>query len=432
MQKFMTWLEVKVVPVATKLSSQRHMLAIRKGILSTLPLTIVGSFFCIFLNLPIPGYSEWIAPYLNIIDVPFRFTVGIFALYAAYGIGASLASYYRLDEIGGGLLATVAFMVSTVAPIKVAAGMPEVIADGRYVNIANLSSNSLFGAIVTSLIAVEIYHLCKEKNVTIKMPDGVPPEVSNSFAALFPAAIIILLFWGIRYFLGFDLNSAMSNLLMPLKDLFAGNSLFGGLLSVLLIHTFWTLGIHGHAIMGPVIRPIWDMAIVENMEAFQSGVAASQMPNLWTEQFQQWFILIGGSGGTLALVIMFLFSKSQYLKSLGKLSIVPGIFNINEPVIFGAPIVMNPILAIPFIIAPLVMGTVAYFATVSGIVPMMIAKLPFTFPSPIAAFISTNWSISAAILVIINFAISFAIYYPFFKIFEKQQLERELAAKNNL
>lgn len=426
MQKFMGWLEVKMVPIATKLSNQRHMLAIRRGILATLPLTIVGSFFCIFLNLPIPGYAELIAPYLNVIDIPFRFTVGILALYAAYGIGSSLASHYKLDQMGGGMLATVAFLVSTVTPVKVVAGMPDIIADGRYLNISSLSSSSLFGAIVSSIVAIEIYRFCKEKNITIKMPDGVPPEVSNSFAALFPAAITILLFWGLRYFAGFDLNSLMSTILMPLKDLFAGNSYIGGILSILLIKGFWTLGIHGHAIMGPVIRPIWDMAIVENMEAFQSGASAAQLPNIWTEQFQQWFILIGGSGATLALVFMFLFSKSKYLNSLGRLSIIPGIFNINEPVIFGAPIVMNPILAIPFVLAPVVMGTVAYIATISGIVPMMMAKLPFTFPSPLGALMSTDWSIAAMLLVFINFAISFAIYYPFFRIFEKQQMEREL------
>ena len=214
---------------------------------------------------------------------------------------------------------------------------------------------------------------------------------------------------------------------MPLKGILAGNSFIGGILSIFMIMAFWTMGIHGHAILGPVIRPIWDMAIAENMDAFAAGVSASQLPNIFTEQFQQWFVIIGGSGATLALVIMFLRSKSKFLKSLGKLSIVPGLFNINEPIIFGAPIVMNPILAIPFILAPVVMGIVAYFATVTDLVPMMMARLPFSIPSPIGAVMSTNWSLAAGALTIINFIISYIIYYPFFKIFEKQQLEKELA-----
>ena len=422
MERIFKWIEDKLMPVATKLSNQRHMTSIRKGIISTLQLTILGSFFVILLNLPVPGYAEFIAPYKAIIDVPFRFTVGIMALYCTYGISAALAKHYELNEVMAGMLGTVAFLIATFSPIQVTEGIEGVIGSGRYLNIASLSSSSLFGAIVTSIIAVEIYRYMKVKKFTIKMPDGVPPEVSNSFAALFPALVIILLFWIIRHFVGFDINSAISNLLMPLKGILAGNSYLGGILSIFLIKMFWTMGIHGHAILGPVIRPIWDMAIAENMDAFASGVPASQLPNIFTEQFQQWFILIGGSGATLALVIMFLRSRSKYLKSLGKLSILPGLFNINEPVIFGAPIVMNPILAIPFVLAPLIMGTVAYIATITGIVPMMMARLPFTFPSPLGAIMSTDWSIPAGILVVVNFIISYLVYYPFFKIFERQKI----------
>ncbi len=126
----------------------------------------------------------------------------------------------------------------------------------------------------------------------------------------------------------------------------------------------------------------------------------------------------------LALVVLFFFSKSKYLKQLGRLSILPGLFNINEPVIFGAPIVMNPILGIPFLVAPLITTTISYFATITGVVSMMAARLGFAIPAPIAAWMSTDWSI-AAILVIVNFFITLAIYYPFFKVFEKQQIARE-------
>lgn len=413
------------MPVALKISQQRHMRAIRTGIIATLPLTIVGSFFVIFLNVPITGYAEFIAPYKAIIDVPFRFTVGILSLYAAYGMGAALASSYDLDKVGSGFLAVLAFLLSTVVPVQVGKSVDGVIAAGRYINIASLSSSSLFGAIVTSMLAVEIYRWMKQKNITIKMPEGVPPEVSNSFSALLPTIVVILLFWVIRHFLNFDISATLSTLLSPLKGVLAGNSLFGGLLTVFLITMFWTLGIHGPAILGPIIRPIWDMAIAENMQAFSAGASANHLPNLFTEQFLQWFLWIGGSGATLALVIMFLMSKSKYLKSLGRLSLLPGLFNINEPIIFGAPIVMNPVLAIPFIVAPMIMTVLSYFLTISGVIPMMMARLPFTMPSPLAAVMSTNWNMMAGVLVIVNFIISFVIYYPFFKVFEKQQLEKE-------
>lgn len=425
MNGFVGFIEQKLMPVANKVGMQRHMVAIRKRIIATLPLTIVGSFFTILLNFPIESVAAFIEPYREVLDIPFRYTVGLLALYATFGIASSLAKSYKLDSLTAGILATMSFLITAAPPIRVLESVEGVIDAGRFINVANLGSGSLFGAIVTAILSVEIYRFFIVKNITIKMPDGVPPEVTNSFMALIPGGAILVLFWVIRHIIGFDINGFLSNLLMPLKDVLAGNSLFGGLLTVFLICFFWVLGIHGPAIMGPVIRPFWDISIAENMEVFQSSGNAHELPNIFTEQFLQWFVWIGGAGTTLALVVLFLFSKSNYLKQLGRLSILPGIFNINEPVIFGAPIVMNPILGIPFLVAPLITTTISYFATTTGIVPMMAARLGFAIPAPIAAWMSTNWSVAAGILVVVNFLITLAIYYPFFKVFEKQQLERE-------
>ncbi|MFB8580226.1 PTS sugar transporter subunit IIC [Enterococcus gallinarum] len=425
MNGFVGFIEQKLMPVANKVGMQRHMVAIRKGIIATLTLTIVGSFFTILLNFPIESVAAFIEPYREVLDIPFRYTVGLLALYATFGIASSLAKSYKLDSLTAGILATMSFLITAAPPIRVLESVEGVIDAGRFINVANLGSGSLFGAIVTAILSVEIYRFFIVKNITIKMPDGVPPEVTNSFMALIPGGAILVLFWVIRHIIGFDINGFLSNLLMPLKDVLAGNSLFGGLLTVFLICFFWVLGIHGPAIMGPVIRPFWDISIAENMEVFQSTGNAHELPNIFTEQFLQWFVWIGGAGTTLALVVLFLFSKSNYLKQLGRLSILPGIFNINEPVIFGAPIVMNPILGIPFLVAPLITTTISYFATTTGIVPMMAARLGFAIPAPIAAWMSANWSVAAGILVVVNFLITLAIYYPFFKVFEKQQLERE-------
>ncbi|HFJ7925506.1 TPA: PTS sugar transporter subunit IIC [Enterococcus faecium] len=424
MDKFIGIIEQKIMPVANRIGTQRHMTAIRKGIIATMPLTIVGSFFTILLNIPIESVAAVIEPYREILDIPFRYTVGILALYATFGIASSLAKSYRLDSLTACILALMSFLIVAAPPTRILEDVGEITA-GRYINIANLGSGSLFGAIVTAIISVEIYRFFIEKKITIRMPDGVPPEVTNSFVALIPGAVILIFFWIIRHMLGFDLNGFLSQLLMPLKGVLAGNSLFGGLLTVFLICFFWVLGIHGPAIMGPVIRPFWDISIAENIDAFNAGTSAHAMPNIFTEQFLQWFVWIGGAGTTLALVVLFMFSKSKYLKSLGRLSILPGLFNINEPMIFGAPVVMNPVLGIPFILAPLVTTTLSYILTVSGVVPMMVARLPFAMPAPIAAWMSTNWSVVAGLLVIGNFLITLAIYYPFFKVFEKQQLARE-------
>ncbi|ETY73442.1 PTS sugar transporter subunit IIC [Lactiplantibacillus fabifermentans] len=425
MDNFVNMLNAKVLPFANKMGTQRHMTAIRKGIISTLPLTIVGSFFTLINNIPIEAVAKVMQPYQEILDIPFRYTVGILALYATFGIASSLAESYKLDKLTNGVLAVLAFLVSTAAPIHVVKGAKGVIDAGRYINIANLSASSLFASIVTGLLSVEIYRFLKNKNITIKMPAGVPPEVSNSFVALIPAAVILLLFWVLRYILNFNIASALSTILMPLKGILVGNSLIGGLLTIFLITGFWTLGIHGAAIMDPIVRPFWEMSIAQNMSEFAGGTSANHLSTIFTEQFLQWFIWIGGAGGTLALVVLFMFSKSAYLKDLGKLAILPGLFNINEPIVFGAPIVMNPILGIPFIVGPLVTGTLSYIMTVTGVVPMMMLRLPFTMPGPLGAFLSTNWSVPALILSCVNFIIDLAIYYPFFKVFEKQQLEKE-------
>ena len=194
MDGFVGFIEEKLMPIANKLGTQRHMLAIRKGIIATLPLTIVGSFFTVLLNFPIESVAAMIEPYREVLDIPFRYTVGLLALYSTFGIASSLASYYKLDTLTSGILATMSFLITAAPPTRVFEDVEGVITAGRFMNIANLGSGSLFGAIVTALLSVEIYRFFIVKNITIKMPDGVPPEVSNSFMALIPGGFLMILF----------------------------------------------------------------------------------------------------------------------------------------------------------------------------------------------------------------------------------------------
>lgn len=422
-------LSQKLLPIANMIGNQRHLQAIRDGLISILPLTIVGSFFTILLNLPIKGYTEAIQPYLPILDVPFRFTVGMMSLYASFTIGAYLSESYSIDRITGGFLSMLATLLMVV-PVNLAKGTDALghsVAAGRYLPITPLGSQGLFGSIIGALVAVEIYRFCKVKKIEIKMPDGVPPVVGESFAALLPTLLVVIVFWTPRHFFNIDINGILSLIISPLKVFLTGNNLFGGILTQLLICLFWTLGIHGHAVLGPIIRPFWDQAILENAELFQGGMSAFRLPHIFTEQFFQWYAQMGGTGATLALVVLFLFSKSKYLKQLGRLSILPGIFNINEPIIFGAPIVMNPILAIPFILVPIVNTIIIYIVTILGWMPRMMVKPPFSIPAPLGALITTNWNWFACVMVFVCFFVSLIIYYPFFKTFEKSQLSQENA-----
>ncbi|MGL5915410.1 MAG: PTS transporter subunit EIIC, partial [Culicoidibacterales bacterium] len=222
----------------------------------------------------------------------------------------------------------------------------------------------------------------------------------------------------------FDINAAITQLLSPISSFVSGNNIFGVYVLATLITLFWSAGLHGVSLVGAVARPFWEIAITENMDAFALGAV---IPNLYTEQFLQWFVWIGGSGATIGLVIlMTFFAKSQYLKQLGRVSFVPSLFNINEPIIFGAPIVMNPVLIIPFVVAPLVMITTAALAMNLGLVGPMGARAPWTLPGPRGAAMSVeSGNFFAFILCIINILISLAIYFPFFKAYDKQMVAQE-------
>lgn len=429
MTRIMDLLSDKLLPIADKIGSQRHLQAIRNGLLAMLPLTIVGSFFTVLTNLPIAGYTEFITPFLHIVDVPFRFTVGLMALYAGYTIASSLSIYYKLNQTTGGMLGLLATFLM-IMPANLLEGVDKVhgaVAAGRYLPIGQLGSQGLFGAIIAGLLSIEIYRIIIEKNWVIKMPDSVPPAVADSFSALLPTLVIIIVFWVPRHFFNFNINDILVVMISPLKSFLTGNNLLGGIITQLLITIFWSLGIHGHAVLGPVIRPFWDQAILENAELFASGVSEFDLPNVFTEQFYQWYAQMGGTGATLALVCLMVFSRSSYYKQLGKLSFVPALFNINEPIIFGMPIVMNPILMIPFILAPIANTVLIYTVTTLDFMPRMMMKPPFSIPAPLGALLTSNWNLFAFAMVFVSFLLSLAIYYPFFKMAEKQQALEESA-----
>ena len=430
MNTFVKFLDEKLSQPMARLSTQRHLQAVRDGIIATLPLIIVGSFFLIIAAPPLPAKWEFTKMLQNnagTILLPYRVTVTIMSVYAAFGIGYSLSESYKLDGLSGGILATIAFL-STIIPINVpadvaaAANIPN-FAGGWHLPANNLGGAGMFVAIVTSLLAVEIFRLADKSGFKIKMPDAVPPSVARSFEALVPTALVMVIFGSITYFIGFRWHEVMMNLVRPLVN--ASDSLLSVLILVLLITLFWSFGIHGVSIVGTLARPIWLVLFQANTDAAAAGVAGNALPAIAAEPFFQWFIWIGGSGATIGLALaMAFFSKSAYLKALGKTGLAPALFNINEPIIFGAPIVLNPILIVPFITAPMIMATIAWFATSLGFVNRVVVTAPWTLPGPIGAFLATkDWR--AAVLSVILILISFAIYYPFFKIYDGNLLKEE-------
>ncbi|WP_423190514.1 PTS sugar transporter subunit IIC [Alkalibacterium sp. f15] len=437
MEKFLMWLEEKFMPPMARLAEQRHLKAVRDGVISTLPLIIVGSFFIIIAQPPVEFLQELVNPYIGEILIPFRVTVGMLSVYAAYGMGYSLARSYKLDGLSGGVLSLVTFLMMNI-PLNVdgfiteatEAGIVGAEPIGWVLPMANLGGAGMFTAILSMIVAVEILRFMQERNFTITMPEQVPDSVARSFEALFPAAVVITLAWIIRVLLGFDINELLMTIFSPLIEI-SGNNYFGVMLPVLLVTILWAAGIHGMSVIGSVMRPAWLVMLDANIEAVADGGSMAfgegGLPYIAPEPFYQWFVWVGGAGATLALAILFVMSKSVYLKQVGKFSIIPGLFNINEPMIFGAPIVMNPILAIPFIIAPVVTTSISYFAVNLGLVSGFTIMAPWTLPAPIGAWMATGGSIAAVILVLLNILVAMAIYYPFFKVYEKKMIEEENA-----
>lgn len=440
MEKFSNILDEKLASPMARLAEQRHLRAVRDGIIATLPLIIVASMFLVIGFLPnqLPqdwAIAVWIKDHAGDILLPHRVSMFIMTLYAVFGIGYSLAKSYDLDGLSGAIISELAYLLTIVPQVGPQASEAitnlansnvdlaeyiEQVPQGWLMPMANLGSAGMFVGIISAIVAVEIYRLFMQKGLTIKMPPQVPESVARSFESLIPTAVVMLLFATISMWLKIDLHGMIGKLISPLIS--ASDTLPSVILIVFLDTFFWIFGIHGSSIVGTVARPLWLVLIDQNAQAFAAGEA---IPNIAAEPFYQWFIYIGGSGATIGLVLLLLFrSKSTYGKTLGKTAIIPAIFNINEPVIFGAPIVLNPVLMIPFVFVPMILSILAWIATNLGLIGRVITVAPWTLPGPIGAFFATG-DIRASIFNILMIILAVIMYYPFFKIYDNKLYKEE-------
>lgn len=437
MSKVNQFVEEKVMVFAGKVANQRHLQAIRDGLILSMPLIIIGSLFLIIGFLPIPGYEEFMAKtfgdaWLDKLLYPVGATFDIMSLFTAFGVAYRLAEKYEVDALSAGAISLAAFFLATPYVVEFTPeGAKEAFQVGGVIPTALTGSQGLFVALVLAIISTEIYRFIIKKNLVIKMPPGVPPAVSRSFVALIPGLAVITLVWFAR--LGIEMTS-FESLHSVIKEILGkplhalGGSYIGTLIAALLIVLLWSCGLHGDNIVGSVMDPIWLANMDANRIAFQAG---EELPNIFTSQFFSIFMNMGGSGTTLALVgCMFFFARSKQMKQLGKLAAPSSIFNINEPVIFGTPIVLNPVLLVPFILTPIVTVTISYVAMKTGLVakPAGIA-VPWTMPPIIGGYLATGGKISGAILQLVNIVVSFFIYLPFFKVWDNQKLKEEKEAE---
>ncbi|MGD8106010.1 PTS sugar transporter subunit IIC [Pantoea sp. FN0302] len=420
-------IERKITPLAGAVGQQRHVVAIRDGFVSALPFMIIGSFMLVFIFPPFAADSQWSFArgwldlslrYRDQLMLPYYLSMGVMTFFISVGIGASLGRHYKLDPVMTGLLAFMGFLL-VAAPYQ----------DGK-IATDYFSGQGIFTAILTAIYTSEIYALLKRKNITIRLPKEVPTGVARSFEILIPVIVIVATLHPLNLLVaswtGMIIPQAIMHLLQPLVS--ASDSLPAVLLSVLICQILWFAGIHGALIVTGIMNPFWLTNLAANQAALEAGQA---LPHTYLMGFWDFYLLIGGVGSTLPLAFLLLRSRAAHLRTIGKMGIVPSFFNINEPILFGMPIIMNPLFFLPFILVPMINAVFAWTATKLGWVAQVVSMAPWTTPAPIGASWAANWAFSPVIMCLFCMALSALIYLPFVKAWERSLLQQEAQASQS-
>jgi cellobiose PTS system EIIC component len=351
--------------------------------------------------------------------VPYRMLGGLVAIYVTFSAAHSLAKSYRLDPMAAGLLAMAAYLVAAM-PTPPLAGAESVVPGPHVLPLHRLGAGGIFAGLLVAIAAVELTRFFVRRNWTIRMPDSAPEIVVRSFVALLPALAVITLTFGLVHLGGFDLVHLLEQLAIPLMKATGSAAMAFAVVGV--DSALWLLGVHASAALA-TMKPLWEAMIVQNMEAAARGEPV--LPHIATQHFYLWFVWQGGSGATLPLAIHLLRARSGQLRGVGRVGILPAMCNVNEPILFGAPVVMNPRLAIPFFITPLLCAATAYAALHWNLVTRPYLEMPWTLPAPIGAFLSTGGDPRAVVLQMMNLGLGLLIYWPFVRRYDAQLLARE-------
>lgn len=427
MEKLRDVLDNSVGKVAYTLSNQRHMSALRNGMMFTLPFTLLGGIVMILMYPPITdslqptnaffefliNWKAWGAS-SELLKAPYYLTMGMLSIYTVFGISYNLAKSHKINQGYASLIALCTFLCIATSPMR---------GDDKVWSIAltYLDAQGMFLGIIVALLSVEITAFMIKKGIGIKLPDSVPPNITAVFEYLIPLATNVVLFIGLNELckagMGYGLVALIQNLISPLLSF--TDSLPSVIIINLFVIGFWFFGIHGAALVASIIGPIQ----ATNLAANAAAMASSSIPSA---------VLAGSFKSIFATQIMYnallfsvlLIAKSPRLKSICKLSLVPNFFNINEPLIFGLPMVMNVVLIIPILITTVIDTVVFYLLMTTDVIGKIYIATVATFPAPINAFLSTmDWK--APIVWIILLILNIAIFVPFVKVFDKQTIEED-------
>ncbi|WAM44296.1 PTS sugar transporter subunit IIC [Edwardsiella piscicida] len=409
---------------AGRLSANRYLRALRDGIVLCMPLIIIGSLFLIMGHFPVDSWTallkaQGISPWLDkIVDGSF----GIIGLIASFGIAYHLTASWQEDGVASGVISLSCYLILTPYLSELGEG-----GGAASYPLIYMGSQGIFAAIAIGIATASVFHFFIQRNIVIRMPEGVPPAVSRSFISLIPGLVMILIAGGIQLVLlkvnQGNIHQVLATVLHgPLR--FLGGTLLGTLIAIVLNSLFWLIGIHPGGTINAVMAPIWLINTDQNRLAVASGL---ELPNIITQPFMDNFVWMGGGGATIGLVICLLFfSRSRQSKTLGSLAMLPGIFNINEPLIFGLPIVLNLKMAIPFLLSPVAIAVVTYISMLYGWVDKPIGvTMPWTMPPLVSGYFATGGHISGAVIQLVGIILSTVIYYPFFIFVDRQHCQYE-------
>ncbi len=404
-----------VVPPLTALSENVYLTAVRNGMVLLVPPTIIGGLFLIVSAFPVAGWDKVVGRYLPLLQVPVTATFGLLSVYLCFAIGYETGRLLKQEAVVSAVLATVVFLMIQLQPDKegLVAFQKE-----------SLGSRGLFAAILVALVCVRVQKLLADWNAVIRLPASVPPIVYESFLSLTPMLALVVGFWLLRFVLHVDLNEIVQTAFRPL--VFALNTLPGILVCVFAITLLWSVGVNGDNALDAVVGPVFLQYLAANVEAVGNG---RPPPYATATGFISTFANVGGTGATLGLALVMLNSKEPGYRKISRLSLPTQVFQINEPIFFGFPIVLNPLLMIPYVLSALTLTAGTYLLMDWGWIGRPFVNVPWTTPPVIGHFLVTGGDWRSAVWGVVSIGLAMAVYYPFAKAAERQRLQAAAAAK---
>ena len=414
----------KAKPFFEKVSRNIYLRAIRDGFISAMPVVLFSSIFLLIAYVPnIFGFS-WSASTEALIMKPYGYTMGILGVLVAGTTAKSLTDSFNRKLESTNQINFLSTMLASISGFLLLAA--DAVEGGGFAN-GFLGTKGLLTAFLAAFITVNIYNITVKNNVTIRMPEEVPPNISQVFKDIIPFTLVIVVLYGLdivtRNIMGTNVAESVIKLFEPLftaADGYLGITIIFGAYAL-----FWFVGIHGPSIVEPAIAAITYANIETNFQLLQAGQHADKILTSGTQMF---IVTMGGTGATLVVPFMFMWlSKSKRNKAIGRASVVPTFFGVNEPILFGAPIVLNPVFFVPFIFAPIAnVWIFKFFVDVLGMNSFSV-NLPWTTPGPLGIVIGTGFGLMSLVLALTLIVVDVVIYYPFFKVYDAQILEEEKA-----